>query len=131
MLRPGRLDAIISIEPPDAETAERLVRHYGGNAIDETEDLVEVGVALQGQIPAVIEETVKRAKLYNLSLLESGAAVTGISAEALRLAGVSMKTQIELLEGPEKIELPTLDKAFKRMVIDCVKESVDERSTAQ
>jgi transitional endoplasmic reticulum ATPase len=127
MLRPGRLDAIISIEAPDAETAERLVRHYGGNAIDEAEDLVEVGVALQGQIPAVIEETVKRAKLYNLSLIDSGHAVTGISGEALRLAGVSMKTQIELLEGPEKIELPTLDKVMKHMIVSSVKESVDER----
>ena len=29
MLRPGRLDAIINVETPDAETAEKLVRYYG------------------------------------------------------------------------------------------------------
>ena len=43
MLRPGRLDAIINVETPDAYTAERLVRHYGGEAINAAEDLTEVG----------------------------------------------------------------------------------------
>lgn len=43
MLRPGRLDAIINVEAPDARTAERLVRYYGGTAINENEDLSSVG----------------------------------------------------------------------------------------
>ena len=34
MLRPGRLDAVISVEPPDAEAVERLLRIYGRKLID-------------------------------------------------------------------------------------------------
>ena len=112
MLRPGRLDAIINVETPDAMTAERLVRYYGGLSIDAKEDLTEVGKALAGQIPAVIEEAVKRAKLFQLALLEPGAAVEDISAEALRQSAATMTKQIELLAEPEVHTTPTLDRAF-------------------
>ncbi len=126
MLRPGRLDAIINVEPPDAETAERLVRHYGGDAIDDDENLTEVGEALKGQIPAVIEESVKRAKLFQLALLPSGHAVHGISAQALRQASVTMTTQIDLLAEVVEPETPTLDKAF----VNLVNENVHQISKA-
>jgi transitional endoplasmic reticulum ATPase len=82
MLRPGRLDAIMNIVAPDADAAERLVRYYGGEAIRDDEELAEVGEVLAGQIPAVIEEAVKRAKLFELALLDKGAAVTDIRARA-------------------------------------------------
>jgi transitional endoplasmic reticulum ATPase len=116
MLRPGRLDAIMNIEAPDAETAVRLVRYYGGEAINPEEDLTEVGVALSGQIPAVIEETVKRAKLFQLAIIDKGAAVTDISAEALRQAAVTMSTQIDLLAEPEEQVTPDLDKAMREVI---------------
>lgn len=116
MLRPGRLDAILNIDAPDAKTAEALVRFYGGDAIREDEDLSSVGSALAGQIPAVIEETVKRAKLFQLTLNDRGSAVTDISAVALRQAAVTMKTQIELLAEPVAKEEPELDQAFVKLV---------------
>jgi transitional endoplasmic reticulum ATPase len=116
MLRPGRLDAIIDVVAPDAKTAERLVRHYGGEAINADEELAEVGEALQGQIPAVIEETVKRAKLFQLALLPRGQAVTGVSAEALRQASVTMTTQIGLLAEVTPEKEPTLDVAMREIV---------------
>jgi len=120
MLRPVRLDAIIDVVAPDAETAERLVRHYGGDAINVMEDLTEVGETLEGQIPAVIEETVKRAKLFQLTLLPNGNAVTDISAEALRQASVTMTTQIALLAETEEAKTPTLDAAMKEVVLEVV-----------
>jgi len=116
MLRPGRLDAILDIVAPDAETAERLVRYYGGIAINETEDLIQVGEALKGQIPAVIEETVKRAKLFQLALLPAGHAVADISAEALRQASVTMTTQIGLLAETEPEKTPSLDAAMSEVI---------------
>ena len=127
MLRPGRLDAIINVEEPDAKTAERLVRYYGGLAISEDEDLTEVGVALEGQIPAVIEEAVKRAKLFELTLLPVGHAVENLSAEALRQSAVTMATQIELLTGPQEYIAPTLDQAMSTMVDGAVKKSVSSQ----
>jgi transitional endoplasmic reticulum ATPase len=116
MLRPGRLDAIINVETPDAPTAERLVRYYGGASIPEKEDLTAVGEALAGQIPAVIEEAVKRAKLFQLALLPEGAAVEDISAEALRQSAATMTKQIELLAEPQEHKLPTLDAVMRETV---------------
>ena len=123
MLRPGRLDAILDIEAPDAECAERLVRYYGGEAINVDEDLTEVGVALAGQIPAVIEETVKRAKLFQLTLLDHGHAVSDISAEALRQASVTMTKQIDLLAETEEAQVPDIETALVKVVRSAQKET--------
>lgn len=67
LLRPGRLDAVISIDAPDAKTVERLIVHYGGSNLPEGTPLEAVGLALAGQIPATIAEVVKRAKLAMLT----------------------------------------------------------------
>lgn len=63
MLRPGRLDAVITVKAPDAAAAIRLARQYGRDLIADTTDLTDVGVLLDGQKPAVIRECVERAKL--------------------------------------------------------------------
>lgn len=66
LLRPGRLDAVISIDAPDAEAVQRLIRHYGGANLPEGVPLETVGEALAGQVPASVAEVVKRAKLAML-----------------------------------------------------------------
>lgn len=63
MLRPGRLDTVINVRPPDAEAAVSLVRMYGADIIPEDEDLTAIGKKLAGLIPAVIREIVERSKL--------------------------------------------------------------------
>ena len=63
MLRPGRLDALIHVTKPDAESAIRLVRLYAGDLIDKDEPLTALGEHLSGYIPAIIAEVVNRAKL--------------------------------------------------------------------
>jgi transitional endoplasmic reticulum ATPase len=127
MLRPGRLDAIIDFERPDAKSAEQLVRYYGGLSIDMGEDLEKVGKILAGQIPAVIEEAVKRAKLFELALLEEGSAVENISSEALQQSASTMTKQIELLAEPAVESTPTLDSAMK----GAVREVMDSRKAAK
>ncbi|TKW65178.1 MAG: ATP-binding protein [Paracoccus denitrificans] len=97
MLRPGRLDAVIDVTAPDAEAVERLVRLYGKGSVAEETDLTEVGQILQGTIPAVIAEVVKRAKLAQLRLQERGTVVEAISAEALVISAKSMQSQVDLL----------------------------------
>jgi transitional endoplasmic reticulum ATPase len=67
LLRPGRLDAVISIDAPDAETVGRLIKHYAAEALPDDVSLEAVGTALAGQIPASIAEVVKRAKLAMLT----------------------------------------------------------------
>lgn len=63
MLRPGRLDAVIPVRPPDAVAAQKLVRLYSRGKLEEKADLTKVGELLDGHIPAVIREVVERAKL--------------------------------------------------------------------
>jgi transitional endoplasmic reticulum ATPase len=74
MLRPGRLDAVISVKPPDAKAAARLLRLYGRDMLALNEDLSTVAGMLDGQIPAVIREVVERAKLSAIGreVLEGG-----------------------------------------------------------
>jgi hypothetical protein len=62
MLRPGRLDAVISIRPPQSEAVQRLIRLYGRKLVV-AETLDRVGEKLAGNIPATIREVVERAKL--------------------------------------------------------------------
>lgn len=113
MLRPGRLDAVINVLPPDAKAVEKLIRLYGQGTIAETEDLAEAGVILEGTIPAVIAEVVKRAKLAQLRLQPKGTEVTAITAEAVVIAAQSMRHQIELLsDKPKEPAEPTFAEAI-------------------
>lgn len=130
MLRPGRLDAVIEIAPPDAEAVERLIRHYGGAAIDPDEDLVAAGKALEGKIPAIIAEVVKRAKLAQLKRLPVGKRVTKLSGEALFEAARTMTRQTQLLEpkvvaGPHRIE-----SALKTLMRQAIEEHENGEETA-
>lgn len=116
MLRPGRLDSVIHVLPPDAKAVERLIRVYGGGTVPEDADLTGVGKALEGQIPAVIAEVVHRAKLAQLRRQPVGEKVTQISAESLLEAADTMAAQLRLLNKPKVMPAPTLETAFNELV---------------
>jgi len=104
MLRPGRLDAIISIRPPDAEAVQRLIMQYsrGQLAIQneaDMETLCAVGQKLAGKVPAVIRECVERAKLSALKL--SGGQDTVITPAALLDSAISMDGQFRIMTATE------------------------------
>jgi SpoVK/Ycf46/Vps4 family AAA+-type ATPase len=106
LLRPGRFDAVISIQPPDAETAERLVHAYARDLLDETADLSEVGEVIAGQIPATIREVVERAKL---AMLTEGRKF--LTEEDLEVSAIGMKRHMALLE-PTESEATPAEKLF-------------------
>lgn len=97
MLRPGRLDAVISVKPPDADAVSRLVQLFGRGRIRPGEDLLRVGKLLQGQIPAVIREVVERAKLSAVTRLAEGSELE-ITAADLAEAANGMLEHLKLLE---------------------------------
>lgn len=72
LLRPGRLDAIAIVGPPDAEAAERLARQYSRGLIKEDSSLERSGALMSGKIPAVIREIVERSKLAAVDTVEPG-----------------------------------------------------------
>lgn len=69
--RPGRLDAVIHVGPPEPEAIERLVRRYGRGLVEETEDIQGAVAACVGMIPATIREMVERAKLAAIGRTKS------------------------------------------------------------
>lgn len=96
MLRPGRLDAVIKVSPPDAAAVERLMRQYGRGYISDDLDIRDVALSLDGQIPAVIREVVERAKLKALRA-NPNLSTLNISREDLVHASLSMQNQLQLL----------------------------------
>lgn len=118
MLRPGRLDAVIEVLPPDAKAVERLLRFYAGPAIAPETNLEKAGLALDGNIPAVIAEVIKRAKLAQLMHQPAGQMVNLLSEDAVCDAALSMASQLKLLaeQSAPPAAPPTLDMAFRKMV---------------
>lgn len=95
MLRPGRLDAVISVLPPDEEAVGRLVHLYARSLIDIEEPLDRIGKMMAGEIPATIREVVERSKL---GMISRGA--TRIIEDDLLTAADGMKRHLELLNKP-------------------------------
>jgi transitional endoplasmic reticulum ATPase len=98
MLRPGRLDAVIEFQTPDAVAVERLMRQYATGLIDPAEDITEAAVMLQGQIPAVIEEAVKRSKAAAVYAGAEEVVPGTITGQDLVAAAHSMRNQNRLME---------------------------------
>lgn len=113
MLRPGRLDAIISLEAPDAVTAEKLIRLYARGLLKDGEDLSQVASKVAGMIPASIREMVERSKLNMIALGEKR-----ITNVALLAAARSMVRHNELLnrKKPAISEAELFYENFKRMI---------------
>lgn len=113
MLRPGRLDAVISVNAPDAPAVQKLLSLYGRGMIKAGEDLTNVGKMLAGQIPASIREVLERSKLAAVSRFRRSGAyrpgmdVTTVSldltAADLEVAARGMLNHLKLLE-PKKID---------------------------
>jgi transitional endoplasmic reticulum ATPase len=101
LLRPGRIDSVIEVTPPDAKAAVELIKRYGRTLIHPSEDLTAVGRKLAGHLPAVIREVVEKAKLGAIAE-NGGAKLERLSSAALLAAAESMVTQLRLLAVPEK-----------------------------
>jgi transitional endoplasmic reticulum ATPase len=108
LLRPGRLDAVIEVTAPDAVAVAKLLRSYGGAAITPETNLDKAAAILQGNIPAVIAEVVKRAKLAELARTPVGEIVTNLSEEAIIEAAESVKAHVELLDRRANERTPRL-----------------------
>jgi SpoVK/Ycf46/Vps4 family AAA+-type ATPase len=92
ILRPGRLDAVITLRAPGSDTVVKLIRHYAGMLVAVNEDIHAAGEELSGQIPATIREAVERAKLGMI-----GRAGTSVTCEDLVTAAQTMKNHLLLL----------------------------------
>lgn len=99
MLRPGRLDSVISFKAPDKEAVERLIKLYSRDLLASNVNLDEVSIKLEGQIPAVIREVVERSKLY--AIPDSTGDTIVLTADALNAAADGMLNHLQLLKETE------------------------------
>lgn len=111
MLRPGRLDAVVSVRAPDAKASQQLVRLYAGTLLAADDDLTSVGNKLAGMIPAVIREVVERSKLGAIRRDSET-----INAQDIEVAADGMKAHSEMLEPDEVDERSKQEKAAAVLV---------------
>ena len=128
MLRPGRLDAVITIGPPDARAASELVRIYARDLLRAGEDLAAVGEALAGKIPAVIREVVERAKLVAVGR-EDFADTIELQAVDLLTAAEGMNAHLELMAADANEEPSDDLELFARVLGETVREDLRDNLT--
>jgi transitional endoplasmic reticulum ATPase len=121
MLRPGRLDAVINVTPPDAKAAEKLLRLYGRGVIGDEVNLDKAGVLLAGKIPAILAEVVKRAKLAQLKYTKPGEMITSVSEDAVVDAATAMHMQIDILDRHINGEKPEKRDSIAESITNAVK----------
>jgi transitional endoplasmic reticulum ATPase len=120
MLRPGRIDAVIEISPPDAAAVAKLMRLYCGELLSPGDKLEQSSARLAGQIPAVIAEVCRKAKLYAITRDPNNLVITD---EDLDVAGEGMAAHFKLMQDAvEDTSSPAtrLAGAFKAIVGDVV-----------
>jgi transitional endoplasmic reticulum ATPase len=115
MRRPGRIDLILQVLPPDAETIHRMVKAFVGSELEPNTDLSEIGNVLEGFAPAYIREACGRARLE--ALRRTGNTKSLINGEDLGVVAKEVKAEKELFTGSEKDDSPAnmnvIAKGFK------------------
>ncbi len=90
MMRPGRVDLVLRVPPPDAATVIRMVRRFGGSKICPHTDLTELGEVLKDESPARIREVLRRSTLEvlrrtgNIKQLAIGTDLVNIAHEVVQ-----------------------------------------------
>ncbi|TSC81980.1 MAG: hypothetical protein G01um101419_699 [Parcubacteria group bacterium Gr01-1014_19] len=97
MRRPGRIDLVVSVLPPDAETVKKMVRIFAGGSLEEGTDLTGVGEVLTGEIPARIKEAVNRAELE--ATRRTGDVKSKITGADLEAVAREVKTECDLFNN--------------------------------
>jgi hypothetical protein len=113
LLRPGRFDAVISLQAPDGPTAERIIRMYARDLLDANVDFSKVHPLIAGSIPAMLREVVERAKLA--MLVEDR---TYLTTDDLYVSALGMKRHMELLAPPPAAKSPAakFGEAFSELI---------------
>lgn len=114
-LRPGRFDAIIGLRPPDSATVERIIRACCGSALAKDADLTVVSKMLENQVPASINEVVKRGKFANMQR-----GIETISVKDLEDAAAGMTYHLSLIAETKGIPSreERLFSAMKELVVE-------------
>lgn len=107
MMRPGRIDAIIHIEPPDAGATVKLLYKYGGKQISENANLTKVSNMIAGHTPAIVREVVERSKIRAVRDARGGKPV--ITEIHLEQAAKEMLSHVKYINKEDEVERHPLE----------------------
>ena len=114
MMRPGRLDVVVTVEPPDAAACLKLLTLYSRGLLDSRDKYDGVAEKLKGQIPAVIREVVERSKLAAISRLQKGEELT-LRATDLDYSATEMLDHVKLMSPRPLDNRSDIEKAADRL----------------
>lgn len=99
MLRPGRLDAIIPIGPPDAAGIVRLIEvNMPTGTLDESIDWGLVAQAMEGFLPAFVVEAAQRAIRYAVVRTQGRLDAIKITSDDLVQSAEGLRPQYEYMQ---------------------------------
>jgi hypothetical protein len=117
LMRPGRIDAVIHIDAPDAAAAARLLAMYGGDLLDRQFDFEKAGLACQGMTPAFIREVVDRSKLVALARTEGSTNFSLIASDIISAAqGIAKHIELASPRTAKHTTGDRLASAFREVV---------------
>lgn len=126
MLRPGRMDAVISIGALDLRGIQRLVEAKLGaeNLLDV--DYETVYKAFEGFVPAFAAEAIDRVVRYGIARNE-GKMPEFFTTDDLVGAAEGLRPQLDLMnDAKEATKLPTLDAVFRQGVEVMVQDVINQ-----
>ena len=119
MLRPGRLDAVISINNLDESGVEKLIKAHVDETMLRVMDYSKVFEAFADFTPAFAKEAISRAKRY--AIAREGGKPTMLTTSDFVGAAKSLTPQLELMHGAEEEKrTPSLDKSMREVFADVV-----------
>ncbi|MDP9611567.1 AAA family ATPase [Streptomyces demainii] len=119
MLRPGRLDAVISINSLDQHGVERLIKAKVPADMLRVIDYATVYEAYEGFTPAFASEAISRTMRY--AIAREGKKPHFLSTTDFVGAAQSLRPQLELMAAAdEEKTTPTADQALRALVADVV-----------
>lgn len=107
MLRPGRLDTVVSVRAPNRNTVINLIKKYAGPILEENTNLDPAAALLEGEVPALIREVVERSKLS--AIRRDGSFC--LKGSDIELIARGMKNHMSLLKPKEQDTRSDIEKA--------------------
>lgn len=117
MLRPGRLDAVISINHLDQVGVEKLIKAHVDESMLRVMSYETVYEAFKDFTPAFAKEAISRAKRY--AIAREGGKPSMLTTSDFVGAAKSLTPQLELMHAADEEKTsPTLDRALRETVAD-------------
>ena len=123
MMRPGRMDSLITLGALDRQGTETLARRVIGDNLEPDIDFDAVYEACQGYMPAFMKEVFDRAVRF--SVVTNQGHIGMIDTDALVYAAGDLRPQYELmLDAPEAQERSGIDGEISAIINRSVRNSV-------